>query len=78
MKNAEGEDRITQRILIDGIGKLLRPLTVLFSKIYEEKEFQNNGRWRRSPRYTKKGAKMKSQITDQWQIFAQLRKSMRN
>ena len=37
MKNAEGGDRIPQRILIDGISVLIRPLSKLFEKIYEEK-----------------------------------------
>ena len=37
MKNSEGDDRIPQRIIIDGISLLLRPLTVLFGKIYETK-----------------------------------------
>ena len=34
MKNAEGEDRIPQRILIDGISVILSPLNELFRKIY--------------------------------------------
>ena len=38
MKNSEGEDRIPQRILIDGMEQLLIPLTHLFKNIYEKKE----------------------------------------
>ena len=38
MKNCEGEDRIPQRILIEGIVVLLAPLTALFKSIYEQKE----------------------------------------
>ena len=36
MKNAEGDDRIPQRILIDGVEILLEPLTKLFTNIYEK------------------------------------------
>ena len=36
-KNCEGYDRITQRILTDGIGILIKPLTILFNKIYEQR-----------------------------------------
>ena len=38
MKNSEGYDRIPQRILIDGIEHLIKPLTILFNKIYEDKK----------------------------------------
>ena len=34
LKNAEGCDRIPQRILLDGIEILSGPLSVLFNKIY--------------------------------------------
>ena len=37
-KNCEGYDRIPQRILIDGIQYLAKPLSFLFEKIYETKQ----------------------------------------
>ena len=36
-KNCEGYDRIPQRILTDEIGILIKPLTILFNKNYEQK-----------------------------------------
>ena len=38
VKNSEGHDRIPQRILIDGIDILRKPLAVLFSLIYETRQ----------------------------------------
>ena len=37
IKNCEGYDRIPQRILVDGANLLLKPLTGLFSRIYNQK-----------------------------------------
>ena len=37
IKNCEGYDRIPQRILIDGIDVLIKPLSHLFNLIYNEK-----------------------------------------
>ena len=37
MKNAEGNDRIPQRILIDGISVLMAPLSYLFNRVYVSK-----------------------------------------
>ena len=37
LKNSEGEDRIPQRILIDGMEILLQPLAVFFSMVYRDK-----------------------------------------
>ena len=42
IKNSEGFDRIPQRILIEGIEELVRPLTSLFKLIYEEKEIPDH------------------------------------
>ena len=36
IKNTEGYDRIPQRILIDGLGVLIEPLTKLFSMVYRD------------------------------------------
>ena len=36
IKNVEGYDRIPQRVLVDGIEILLRPLAVLFDLIYRQ------------------------------------------
>ena len=38
IKNCEGHDRIPQRILVDGLEILINPLTVLFEKIYDQKD----------------------------------------
>ena len=38
LKNSEGFDRIPQRIIIDGIPKLLKLLCTLFNMIYQTKE----------------------------------------
>ena len=38
LKNSEGFDRIPQRIIIDGIPKLLHPLCTLFNLIYRTKD----------------------------------------
>ena len=38
IKNCEGYDRIPQRVLVDGIEHLLKPLTILFKLVYEEKK----------------------------------------
>ena len=37
LKNAEGHDRIPQRIMIDGAEILNKPMTVLFTLIYNSK-----------------------------------------
>ena len=37
IKNCEGHDRIPLRVIIDGIQILLKPLTNLFTKIYDQK-----------------------------------------
>ena len=37
LKNSEGHDRIPQRIIVDGIGSLIGPLSVLFNNIYINK-----------------------------------------
>ena len=34
LKNSEGHDRIPQRIIVDGIGSEIGPLSVLFNNIY--------------------------------------------
>ena len=38
LKNCEGSDRIPQRLLVDGINVLIKPLTVLFNKIYAQRK----------------------------------------
>ena len=57
MKNSEGDDRIPQRIIIDGINILLRPLTVLFGKIYETKEIPEQWKLAKITPVHKKGNK---------------------
>ena len=36
VKNCEGHDRIPQRILVDGVNQLVKPLTTLFKMIYSQ------------------------------------------
>ena len=43
LKNTEGFDRIPQRILIDGHGALIEPLTQLFQMIYRDQAIP--GQW---------------------------------
>ena len=38
LKNSEGEDRIPQRILVDGMNQLIGPMSTLFEKIYNQKK----------------------------------------
>ena len=38
VKNCEGYDRIPQRILVDGIDHLAKPLTHLFNQIYHNNQ----------------------------------------
>ena len=42
-KNCEGYDRIPQRVLIDGLGVLVEPLTKFFEKVY--RDFAIPGQW---------------------------------
>ena len=37
IKNSEGFDRVTQRVLVDGASILIEPLSKLFKKIYNQK-----------------------------------------
>ena len=37
MKNSEGNNGIPQRVLIDGISKLISSLTILFDSVYKKK-----------------------------------------
>ena len=57
MKNCEGEDRIPQRIMIDGIEVLLAPLTALFKRIYEQKEIPEQWKLAKITPVHKKGNK---------------------
>ena len=57
MKNAEGGDRIPQRILIDGISVLIRPLSKLFEKIYEEKSIPEQWKMAKITPVHKKGSR---------------------
>ena len=42
-KNCEGYDRIPQRFLTDGAPILLKPISVLFNKVYEQRDIP--GQW---------------------------------
>jgi hypothetical protein len=37
IKNTEGFDKISQRVLLDGVDILVQPFGVFFNKIYHEK-----------------------------------------
>ena len=37
LKNCKGNDRIPQRILVDGLSELLTPFTVLLKKVYYQR-----------------------------------------
>ena len=56
MKNCEGENRIPQRIMIDGIEVLLAPLTE-FKRIYEQKEIPEQWKLAKITPVHKKGNK---------------------
>ena len=43
IKNTEGYDRIPQRIIIDGLDSLGKPLTKLFELVYRDKKVP--GQW---------------------------------
>ena len=77
-KNCEGHDRIPVRILIDGIDHLIKPLTYLFNKIYVTKTIPEQ--WLISKVFPvhKKVRSTISKTTDQFQIFALARKSLKN
>ena len=57
MKNAEGDDRIPQRVLIDGVEVLLEPLTKLFTKIYEKMAIPEQWKMSKITPVHKKGLK---------------------
>ena len=57
MKNSEGDDRIPQRVLIDGIEILLGPLTNLFKNVYEKKEIPEQWKMSKITPVHKKGVK---------------------
>ena len=57
MKNSEGDDRIPQRVLIDGIDVLLAPLTYLFNQIYEMKVIPEQWKMAKITPVHKKGLK---------------------
>ena len=57
MKNAEGDDRNPQRILIDGISIILSPLTTLFRKIYTMQTIPEQWKLAKITPVHKKGSK---------------------
>ena len=57
MKNSEGEDRIPQRIIIEGIEQLINPLTHLFKNIYDKKEIREQWKMSKITPVHKKGSK---------------------
>ena len=59
IKNCEGHDRIPQRLLTDGIHILIKPLTVLFSKIYMQMNIPQQWLFSKIVPVPKKGIKSK-------------------
>ena len=59
IKNCEGHDRIPQRLLTDGIHILIKPLTVLFSKIYMQMDIPQQWLFSKIAPVPKKGIKSK-------------------
>ena len=57
IKNAEGYDRVPQRIIKDGINHLIVPLTVLFKLIYETNEIPDQWKIAKVTPIPKKGSK---------------------
>ena len=57
LKNCEGYDQIPQRILIDGIDVLIKPLSHLFSLIYKDKLIPEQWLISKIPPIHKKGSK---------------------
>jgi hypothetical protein len=59
IKNCEGHDCIPQRLLTDGIHILIKPLTVLFSKIYMQMDIPQHWLFSKISPVLKKGFKSK-------------------
>ena len=78
IKNCEGHDRITQRIIIDGIEYLKAPLAVLFNKIYKTKSIP--GQWLISKVVPihKKAVFLMLKTTGPFLIYAQHPKYLKN
>ena len=78
MKNTEGYDRIPQRIIIDGLESLGKPLEKLFAMIYRDKKVL--GQWLISKIIPvhKKGDKNVLRTIDLWRICAVFQKFLRN
>ena len=57
VKNAEGYDRIPQRIIKDGINHLIAPLSMLFKLIYETKQIPDQWKIAKVTPIPKKGSK---------------------
>ena len=57
LKNSEGQDRIPQRIIIEGIPILIRPLTKLFANIYNNREIPEQWKLSKIVPVHKKGPK---------------------
>ena len=57
LKNSEGDDRIPQRILIDGVEILLETLTGLFTRIYEQNTIPEQWKLAKITPVHKKGSK---------------------
>ena len=78
LKNSEGDDRIPQRIILDGIDSLIDPFARLFSLIYKTKIVSVQWLIKKITPIHKKGSKKKLKIIDQLQICAVLQKILKD
>ena len=57
IKNTEGFNRIPQRIIIDGLDSLIKPLLKMFELVYRTWRSRASGSFQRSSQFTKKVTK---------------------
>ena len=75
-KTSEGHDRIPVRVIKDGITILIKPLTVLFNKIYDQRSLPEQ--FQKPFRFLKKETKAKLKTTDPYPISVPVLKSLRS
>ena len=78
-KNSEGHDHIPVRTIKDGVSLLIKPLTILFNKIYTQKTLPEQWLISKTIPIFKKGDKNKIEnYSPQFQIFALAPKFSKN
>ena len=63
LKNSEGHDGIPQRLLIEGISILIKPLSILFDNVYMKKEIPEQWKMSKVIPVHKKGDKSTIKLT---------------